>query len=141
MPTKKIKQSIVLSVSVHKGCYRHLRISVNETLERLADIILWAFEFDNDHAHAFYMNNRAWSRDDCYYMAEVDEDEKYRHTCDYRIYQLGLQKGDAFKFVFDFGESWEFQCKVLRIEDTDTKNAVLIRRVGKSPEQYPIYEE
>ena len=83
MASKRVKQSIILSVSVMKGCYRHIQVSVNEDLETLADIILWAFDFDNDHAHAFFMDNKAWSNYDCYYMAEVDEDEMYRHTCDF----------------------------------------------------------
>lgn len=141
MASKRVKQSIILSVSVMKGCYRHIQVSVNEDLEALADIILWAFDFDNDHAHAFFMDNKAWSNYDCYYMAEVDEDEMYRHTCDFKLHQLGLTKGKAFKFVFDFGDDWEFNCKVLRIVYEDTKDAELIRAVGEPPEQYPDYDD
>ena len=92
MASKRVKQSIILSVSVMKGCYRHIQVSVNEDLETLADIILWAFDFDNDHAHAFFMDNKAWSNYDCYYMAEVDEDEMYRHTCDLSFISLDLQR-------------------------------------------------
>ena len=87
MASKRVKQSIILSVSVMKGCYRHIQVSVNEDLETLADIILWAFDFDNDHAHAFFMDNKAWSNYDCYYMAEVDEDEMY-----IRISRCGLSE-------------------------------------------------
>ena len=53
MSTKKVNKSAVLSVSSGKGCYRHIQVSLNESLEELADIILWAFDFCNDHAHAF----------------------------------------------------------------------------------------
>lgn len=137
---KKTNRAVVFSVSLRKGCYRHIRVSADDTLEDLADTILWAFHFDNDHAHAFFMNNRIWDDADCYYMAEVDEDEEFRHTCDYTLQQIGLQKDDLFKFVFDFGDEWAFQCKVLRIEDAPTKDAELIRAVGQPPEQYPAYE-
>ncbi len=140
MATKKEMKSIILSVSVATGCYRHIRVSVNETLEGLADIIIWAFDFDNDHAHAFFMDNKAWSDYDCYYMAEMDEGEEYRHTCDVTLSQLRLQKDNKFKFIFDFGDEWEFQCKVLRIIEEDTAEAEIIKSVGESPEQYPIYE-
>ncbi|WP_370784771.1 IS1096 element passenger TnpR family protein [Ruminococcus callidus] len=51
-----------------------------------------------------------------------------------------MQKDDKFKFVFDFGDDWEFQCRVLRIIDEDTDEAMMIRVVGESPEQYPAYE-
>ena len=46
-----------------------------------------------------------------------------------------------FKFVFDFGDDWEFNCKVLRIVYEDTKDAELIRAVGEPPEQYPDYDD
>lgn len=140
MAGKRIKQSIVLSVSVEKGCYRHIRVSVNETLEVLADIILWAFDFENDHAHAFFMDNKPWSHIDCFYMAEVDEDNEFNHTCDFKLHELGLEKGDAFKFVFDFGDDWHFQCKVLRIIDEDCKNPEITKCVGEPPVQYPDYD-
>ena len=140
MSTKKVNKSAVLSVSIGKGCYRHIQVSLNESLEELADIILWAFDFCNDHAHAFFMDNKAWSNYDCYYMAEVDEENEYRHTCDVKLSKLGLQKDDKFKFVFDFGDDWEFQCRVLRIIDEDTDEAMMIRSVGESPEQCPAYE-
>lgn len=140
MSNKRIQESIVLSVSVGKGCYRHIQISVNETLEELADIILWAFDFYNDHAHAFFMNNQPWTNADCFYMAEVDEEEKYRHTCDYTLHQLNLQKNDKFLFLFDFGDEWRFQCRVLRTDNKDIDKATIVRMVGESPEQYPDYD-
>lgn len=140
MSTKKVNKSAVLSVSIGKGCYRHIQVSLNESLEDSADIILWAFDFCNDHAHAFFMDNKAWSNYDCYYMAEVDEENEYRHICDVKLSKLGLQKDDKFKFVFDFGDDWEFQCRVLRIIDEDTDEAMMIRTVGESPEQYTVYE-
>lgn len=73
-------------------------------------------------------------------MAEVDEENEYRHTCDVKLSKLGLQNDDKFKFVFDFGDDWEFQCRVLRIIDEDTDEAMMIRAVGESPEQYSAYE-
>ena len=47
MAMKKVNSSVVLSVSIGKGCYRHIQLSLNETLEELADTIIWAFDFCN----------------------------------------------------------------------------------------------
>ncbi len=58
-----------------------------------------------------------------------------------KLAQLGLQKGTAFKFLFDFGDEWRFQCKVLRVLDEDTPEELIIRSVGRSPDQYPDYED
>ncbi|NCB53103.1 MAG: hypothetical protein EOM54_14695, partial [Clostridia bacterium] len=60
-------KSMVISISAGSGCYRHLKISDQATLEELSDEILEAFDFINDHAHAFFLNNRPWTEDDCYY--------------------------------------------------------------------------
>lgn len=53
---------MVISVSLGTGCYRHLKISDQAKLEELNDEILDAFEFINDHASAFLMNNRRGRR-------------------------------------------------------------------------------
>lgn len=125
----------VIAVSLGKGCYRHIRISACDTLEDLHDAIMNAFAFDDDHMHAFFMDNKYWSREDAYYDKRGGGGE--RHTCDYKLGQLGLEVGTPFKYLFDFGDEWSFQCKVLKELNEKTQEAALIRSVGKSPEQYP----
>ena len=133
------KKSVVFSVSMGVGCYRHICVSASRTLEDFADIILSAFGFINDHAHMFCMDNHAWSFDDCYWEERVDLEEEHRHTCDYSLSQLGFKKGDQFKMIFDFGDDWRFQCKVLRLlkEDVeDVDGARVLKEVGRAPKQY-----
>ena len=62
------KKTYVISVSLMKGCYRHIKISSQKTLDELSSAILNAFDFDNDHLHAFFMDNRQWSHEDTYFM-------------------------------------------------------------------------
>ncbi len=151
MPTSKTDvkngKSLVLSVSIKAGCYRHIQISKSVTLEELAEAILDSFDFVMDFSgHAFFMDNRVWSDYDAYFDAETDEYGEERHTCDYTLKQLHLKKGDAFKFVFDFGDDWHFQCKILREAEEDTPHegnelAILLRSVGDSPNQFEPYED
>lgn len=131
--------SYVISVSVGKGCYRHIQISKSATLYRLHEAILEAFEFMDDHAHAFFMDNKTWSQYDAYYSMKMDGSE--RLTKGKKLEKLNLKKGSQFKYVFDFGEEWRFQCKVLRELEEDTKTPVEIRCVGEPPEQYPQWQE
>lgn len=128
-------RSYVVAVSLGKGCYRHIRISACDTLEDLHDAILQAYAFDDEHMHAFFMDNKYWSRGDAYYDRRGGDDERY--TCDYRLGQLGLAVGTPFKYLFDFGDEWRFQCKVLKELNEKTEEAAVIRSVGKAPEQYP----
>lgn len=60
-----------------------------------------------------------------------------------KLEKLNLTKGTQFKYVFDFGEEWKFQCKILRELEEDTKIPVVIRKVGEAPFQYgePDWDE
>ena len=132
-------KSYVISVSLGTGCYRHIRIGEQETLDRLHEVILDAFDFDDDHAHAFFMDDRYWSSVRAYYSDYVDDAEKY--SSDVTLRQLQLEKGDKFKFLFDFGDEWRFQCKVLRELEERTDIPGTVRTVGEAPVQYTDCEE
>lgn len=45
-----------------------------------------------------------------------------------------------FKFIFDFGDEWRFECQVLREIETEDEEAYLVRSIGTPPEQYPDYD-
>ena len=49
--------------------------------------------------------------------------------------------GDQFKYVFDFGDEWVFQCKVLRKFNEPNVENCIIKVVGESPKQYPDEDE
>lgn len=132
-------ESYVISISAEKGCYRHIRISADATLFDLHAAILDAFEFCDDHAHAFFMDNRVWSDVNSYYSDQIEGESRF--TCDYRLNSMALRVGKQFKYVFDFGDERVFQCKVLRILEESCGVPVVIRSQGKAPEQYPQEEE
>ena len=126
--------SYVISVSAGTGCYRHIQISKSATLYTLHKAIISAFEFEDDHAHAFFMDNHYWSGYAAFFSMKMRGDE--RLTKSYKLEKLNLSKGDQFKYVFDFGDEWRFQCKVLRELDEQLDIPCVIRSVGESPEQY-----
>lgn len=127
--------SYVISVSAGTGCYRHIQIAKTATLYKLHQAILKAFDFEDDHAHAFFMDNRYWSPADPFFSMKMRGNE--RLTKSYKLEKFLFSKGDQFKYIFDFGDEWRFQCKVLRETDDRIDIPCVIRRVGESPEQYP----
>lgn len=131
--------SYVISVSAGKGCYRHIQISKTSSLYKLHQAIIRAFDFDDDHAHAFFMDNHYWSKDDAFFSVKMAGDE--RLTKSYQLEKLHLSKGDQFKYLFDFGAEWRFQCKVLREMEETVDIPCIILSVGKSPGQYPAWDE
>ena len=127
--------SLVVSVSAGAGCYRHIRISDKTTLYRLHKAILDAFAFEDDRAHAFFLDNRLWSPADAWFSEKIQGCG--RLTKNGRLEKLGMEKDRRFKYLFDFGEEWVFQCRVLRELEEETKTPVVIRAVGEPPLQYP----
>ena len=130
--------SYVISVSLGTGCYRHIQISETATLYKLHQAILNAFEFDDDHMHAFFMDNKRWSQWDYYVSSKSEPTDRLSKR--YSLQKAGLAKGKKFLYLFDFGDEWVFQCKVLREVDERTDIPGVIRIVGEAPEQYPNYD-
>ena len=131
--------SYVISVSAGTGCYRHIQISKSATLYKLHQAIIRAFDFDDDHAHAFFMDNHYWSEYRAFFSMKMNGDEKLTKSC--KLEKLNLSKGSQFKYLFDFGDEWRFQCKVLRELEDRVDIPCVIRSVGESPEQYPDWDE
>ena len=129
----------VLSVSLGTGCYRHIQLPDTMLMSDLAEIILEAFEFDNDHLYSFFMDNRLWSQQ-AEYADPRGEDTAYPAD-QYALWEMELEKGSKFKFLFDYGDEWTFQCKVLRMTDEVTETPKIIRSKGEAPEQYPSWDE
>ncbi len=132
-------KSYIISVSLGAGCYRHIRISADATLQDLNEAILDAVEFDDDHAHAFFMDNRMWSDADSYYAEGIDDAGRF--TSEYTLDEIGLYAGKQFKYVFDFGDEWKFQCKVLKVLDEETEEPQVVKSVGDAPMQYGELDE
>mgnify|MGYP001030745072 FL=1 len=134
-PEEWRQQSYVISVSCRKGCYRHIQISGGNTLEDLHNAIQDAFAFDNDHAYAFFMDNCQWSKRDAYYAPGIGQFDE-RSAGDFCLNQLDLEAGKQFKYLFDFGDEWVFQCRVLRVLEEQTEQPAVVRVQGEPPEQY-----
>lgn len=130
---KGLAPSYVISVTLRAGCYRHIQISGDCTLMELHSAILYAFDFYDAHAHAFFMDNVSWSDMDSYYVPGMESGD--RRTDAYTLEDAGLCKGMKFKYVYDFGDEWTFQCKVLRIEEDPTPMPKVIKSKGKAPDQ------
>ena len=125
-----MEKSLVLSISLGTGCYRHIQISESATLLMLSSAILSSFHFFDDHLHSFFMNNRAWDGDAEYACPGGDMDGVRGSSDKVRLSKFRLRKGDKFLYIFDYGDDWRFQIKVLRVIDEPTKTPLVLKSVG-----------
>lgn len=134
-----VVESYVIKVSLGRSCYRYIQIGKQKTLGALSEAILDAFEFDDDHCHAFFMDDRYWSDFNAYYSNDMDEGCRISYKMP--LGRLGLKKGDKFKYLFDFGDEWRFQCRVMQELEEKTKYFRVIKAVGDPPSQYPGWDD
>ena len=84
------------------------------------------------------MDNLFWSDADSYFFSFVSDDGEERYTENAYLDILSVKQ--KFKFIFDFGDEWRFECQVLREIETEDEEAYLVREFGTPPEQYPDYD-
>lgn len=125
-----------LKISLYKA-YRTIEINSNISFNDLADSILEQFNFDNDHLYEFRFIDRFGKKIN---ISDASFDESEENIVDYYLKDLPLGKFESFKFIFDFGDNWEFDILIENIDNSREIDSVkLIKSHGEAPEQYPDY--
>ena len=121
------------------GVWRRLAIPHEASLDELANAILAAFDFDNDHLYEFtYRDQTGKTRE--YHHSGMDEGP---FADEIALGESGLPEGQTMKFHFDFGDDWRFVVKLERIDPPDPKvdGFTILESKGEAPEQYPGAED
>jgi len=132
------KGNYTFKVMLNTAIWRKIKLSHKHTLEDLHLYIQKAFDFDNDHLYSFFMDGKKYS-DDVYNSSFGDEPP---FTYEAVIGELGLYKGKKILYLFDYGDSWEFQVQLLAIDENEKeiKKPKITESKGEAPSQYH-YEE
>ena len=94
--------------------YRDFAISGQNTLEQLSSVILMILDWRPDHFYQFRIGDRRYA-----YLGEdslfVDLQEPAM-SCDIPVKLVGLARGDALTYLFDFDDCHTFRLTALAIE-------------------------
>jgi hypothetical protein len=141
-----------------RGVWRTVSLRDDHTLHDLHEMIFKAFDrYDDEHMYSFYFP-RAQSRRDAgstpprEYTSPVvfEEPGSYRDegvldASEAELGSLNMQVGETFEYLFDFGDSWWHQGKLISVDHIDSptggKLPTILERHGQSPEQYPQHDE
>ena len=120
--------------------WRRILIPADECADSLIAAILDAFEFDNDHLYGLSLRDRTGQMIE---IAHPEIDEADYYTDEYAIGCLPLDPGQAMKFIFDYGDYWEFSVKLEKILPADSTVTGLetIASQGKPPAQYGLHDD
>jgi hypothetical protein len=126
----------LFKVFLHKA-WRRFNIPGTLTWDNFAQLILEAFEFDDDHLYCFEYRNH-FGREIRLNHAYLEE---MPFTDETKIGELGLETGDELVFIYDFGDHWEFQILLEEIVPSEHECIQLLEKHGEPPQQYPEYDD
>jgi hypothetical protein len=131
-----------------KETSRTIQIKGSQTLQDLHYAIFDAFDRWDEHLYEFNLGSGPYDRAKIYSLRmapdDFDDSEKPAGFInDTTIDDLKLKAGRVFGYVFDFGDDWQHRIDVEAIEHAPARGKFprVIKRVGKSPPQYPDLDE
>ncbi len=147
-PGGTIKNSVLVAPMIEKGSYlfkvsvlprvwRKIQLSHRHTLWHLHMAIQDAFDFDNDHLYSFFMDARKYSRNA--YESPFSENGPY--VDEVTIGELELYEGQRILYLFDYGDSWEFNIVLEKIDNSIPLplKPKIVEKKGEAPEQYRYF--
>ncbi|WP_028309586.1 IS1096 element passenger TnpR family protein [Desulfitibacter alkalitolerans] len=135
---KKTAGAYMFKVALTKKIWRKIKISSQSTLEDLHLAIQDAFQFDNDHLYAFYLNEGKRPVSGVNSMGY----ENGPFTDEVILEDCHFYPGEQFSYLFDFGDMWKFKISLLEIDETGPVplKPEIIESKGEGPEQYAWYD-
>ncbi len=134
------KIELLYGAYAKEECVRVIEIESSSTLEDFHFAIQNAVEFENDHLYEFYTSRTDRSRD------RIRFDDENGKLYDLTLENLyPLEKRKKLFYLFDYGDHWLFKISKNRKKPQQRKIGIkyprVIERIGKNPEQYPMWEE
>ena len=117
---------------ISPSIWRKIEVPSSVKLTSLAEIILTAMGWYNEHLHQFFTKGRQ----ECYATAQKEEDdfmEFGRRTLwggDYPISHLLQKEKDKVTFEYDYGDSWEHEVTLSKVEDYAKDERPEVRLIG-----------
>jgi len=134
-----LDQTVDLEVSMrHYDCSRTIRMNQRNSLYDLHMMIQEAFGFDNDHLYEFYVGKEPLQK--TYSIPEAMGSEEAESVYETALGKLSPRKGMKFTYLFDFGDSWWFEIKVVKIADGSVSQPVIVKSKNPAPMQYPMWD-
>lgn len=143
-----------VALTEYEDIWRRIALRGGHTLDDLHEAIFDAFDRDDEHLYSFFFpklgsKGRPLKQGAVEYThpeaAEgPDEfDEGAADASETKLASLGLKRRQVFTYLFDWGDEWQHEITVEQIDAEPDKGKYprVLEKHGKSPPQYPDYDE
>ena len=126
-------------VSLWRGLWRLIAVPGNLPLDALAQAIVEAYDFDLDHLYQFSYRNRLGVKERICHPSLREPP----WTDQVRVGDVPLRVGQSMVYLFDFGEGWQFDVTLERVDPpkASVRVPMLLDGRGDAPAQYPDWDE
>ncbi|MCM8594025.1 plasmid pRiA4b ORF-3 family protein [Accumulibacter sp.] len=127
--------SVTFKVSLSPDVWRRIVMPAESSFDALAQFILNAFKFDDEHLYQFrYQDDYAAQRSlDDPRCSDVEDD----YADEVTLGEAGLFPRQVVEFHYDFGSDWRFEVLVEKLDTSETgAKPAVVAREGKAPRQY-----
>ena len=131
-------KSYIFKINLVSGVWRKIQIPSDFSLGILHSTIIEAFNFEDDHLYAFFMDNILWSEEKAFWSPYAESSPSADAV---KLSSFHFKKRDSFLYLFDFGDEWVFDVSFIEEVIDESQEVLILESHGKSPEQYPDYEE
>jgi tetratricopeptide (TPR) repeat protein len=109
------------------------------TLHDVHDVIQSELDLDDDHLYAFYLSGRYFDTSSEYGPSQSSRYDSQRSV----LFRLGLEAGQRFAYLFDFGDEHRHSITVVSITDVEAPlgQPVLVESEGEAPSQHGDEED
>ena len=132
----------ILRVSMKPRLYRDIEILSDGSLESLAEVIVFAFGFDLDHAYGFFskLTGNIYQSPIRYELfADMEGAGTSRSVKRTAVETAFPRIKGKMLFLFDYGDEWRFKVEVIGLgkRDSNAQYPRFVGQMGKAPPQYP----
>ena len=116
--------------------WRRIVASANVGLEQLADAVLAAYNFDNEHMYQFELRDPKGNG--IQIVGPNIKDAEY-FADEFRVGDVPLVVGDSMILHYDFRDDWLFKVNLESVDEIDGRKAKSIKvteKSGSAPKQY-----
>ena len=118
--------------------WRRIVIPAEATLEDLATAILNSVDFDFDHLYVFEYSDRMG----IFHSVHHSYMDERPHVTEVRIGDVPIHVGQKMKFIYDFGDWWEFDIILEHVDpEKHVAHAEIVEEHGAPPPQYGEVDE
>jgi hypothetical protein len=120
----------------HYPVSRIIEISANSTFEELHWVIQSTMDWENDHLWVFSFSGKPGHGP--LRIGPMELDDGLAVASEFTLGEAGLEKGQKFSYVFDFGDWWVVNLEVMGLmPGVDTLEPTVVAKNGEAPPQYP----